>query len=845
MFLGSFKNYIKNIKKISFNTNDSLEKIKFFIINNIDENGYVHTSDVVLKQTFIDLIEYLLLKKNLNNVLPLLKNLDVYLDSFNNRNVLYKDYFETIGINISSLITTNILYDEIAQIIFLIYIYGTTINDFKYYILNNENFKKNINMKYLNILNDYIKKQDILQTYNFNANSFKLLILGHLNYENYFKEEKIIIENILFCYGRIVLEFINDKNVNKKFIKSLFNNFLKQYSAPSTPVYYNALKEKNVLSSCFIITMEDTVESIGFNLDKIFNIQKHNSGIGVVLNKIRSSGRPVMTNITESNSVLNFVDILSLMSNHYDNKKRNRSSNININLSVYHPEVFEFLKIKVNKFKKTNFHFNKIFQTLIIPDEFIYRYLTGNKDWYLIPSDQHINNKYLHEVHGEEFTTLYNQMIEDENIVKTKVNTEELFSEIVNTMIKTGGPFLFFENIINYTTNHKNLGKIQGTNLCTEILEYTDDKNTACCNVSSINLSKIYYFQNGKNHFDFNKFKKIIKKVVYYLNCSIDSTFYGHYTCKLSNKRNRPIAIGIQGLANLFNKLNLGYLDGYDVYKKICEYLYYYSLKYSNHFAKNNVFEKCQEKSNNINKEFKFHFDLFREFQEQKQNKLKDLNLNNLASKINLNVYKSKYIPEDKWKKLMKNINTYGLCNSLVTGFMPTSLSSSIYNNNESFEPFQQNIEKKSTAVYDCITYNQSLVKDLLNMDIYNPSNVLENLIIENGQIDKLKINKDEKDLLKKKYQTLHEINFFDYLKFTNVADPFVDQGISFNISIKNNNNILIAKSIITAWLLGKKTTYYYRIDTIIEPLSFNKKINKQTNISCYYSPTACKTCTT
>lgn len=845
MFLSSLENYICEIKKIPINIDFNLMKIKVFIRSWIDENGFIDTSNKEFKNEFIELIKFLLIEKQLNHVLPLLKDLDFYLNSFNDKKIFYKNYFETIGINISVLITTNILFDEIAKIIFLIYIYGTTITDFKYYILNNENLTENINMKYLSILSDYINKQNILNTYNFNANSFKLLILGHLNYENYHTQEKIIIENIMFSYGRIIMEIINNKKVNKNFIKSLFNNFLQQYSAPSTPTFYNSLKKKNVLSSCFIITIEDTVESIGFNLDKIFNIQKHNSGIGVILNKIRSAGRPVMGNVTESNSVLNFVDILSLMSNHYDNKKRNRSSNININLSVYHPEVFEFLKIKVNKFKKSNFHFNKIFQTLIIPDEFIYRYLTGNNDWYLIPSDQHINDKYLHEVHGEEFSALYNQMIEDDNIVKTKVNTEELFSEIINTMIKTGGPFLFFENIINYTTNHKNLGKIQGTNLCTEILEFTNDKNTACCNISSINLSALYYTKDNKNFFDFNKFKKVIKRVVYYLNCSIDSTFYGHYTCKTSNKKNRPIAIGIQGLANLFNILNIGYLEGEDLYKKICEYLYYYSLKYSNEFSKNNVFEKCQEKSNNINKEFKFHFELFKEFQENKINQLKSLKLDVLASKIDLSVYDSKYISESKWIELKKKIFKHGLCNSLVNGFMPTSLSSSIYNNNESFEPFQQNIEKKTTSVYDCVTYNKFLINDLLKTKIYNETNVLEKLILENGKIENLQINEETKNQLKKKYQTLHEIDFLKYLKFTNVADPFVDQGISLNISIEDNDNIKIAKSIITAWLLGKKTTYYYRINTIVEPLTFNKKINTQTKLSCSLNSNECKTCST
>lgn len=845
MYFTTIENYILSFKKINKTNNHVLKQIKLFINNHIDESGFIDTSNKNLNVDLVELLKFLLNEKKQFYVVELLDEIDLYLNVFNNEKVFYKTYFETLGINFSSLITTNLFYDEIAKLIFIIYIYGTTTNDFRSYILQNKIFNQYVNLKYLNILNDYIKKQDILQTYNFNSNSFKLLILGHLHYEKFLEHEKIIVENLMFTYGRIVMEIINHKeNITKEYIKSLYNNFLQQYSAPSTPMFYNAFLKNNVLSSCFIINIEDSVSSIGYNLDKIFNIQKYNSGTGIIFNKIRAAGRPVMDGITESNSVLNFIDILSLMSNHYDNKKRNRSSNININLPLYHPEIFDFLNIKVNNFKKENFHFNKIFQTVIIPDEFIYRYL-NNQDWYLISSDQHINGKYLHDVHGKEFSDLYNQMIQNPDIIKIKVDIDDVFSKIVNTLIKTGGPFIFFEDMINYASNHKNLGKIQGTNLCTEILEYTDDESTACCNLSSINLSQLYYKTDKGIFFDFTKFKKIIKKVVYYLNTSIDTTYYAHYSCKNFNFKYRPIAIGIQGLSNLFNIMGISYLDGQNLYKKIVEYLYYYSLKYSNKLCKQEIFEECNELSNNIKSNYKFHFELFKEFQIEKINKLKSMGLGNLTNIINLDIYDSKFIPESKWNILRENIKNYGLCNSLVLGFMPTSISSGIYNNNESFEPFMYNLEKKSFSVYDCIMYNKSLVKDLIENKCFDEKNVLKELLLVNGDIKKLNIDTDIKNDLLNKYKTLYDFDIVDYLKFTNVADSFVDQGISFNISIQNNNNVEIAKTIISAWLLGKKTTYYYRTNTIVEPLSFNKKINTQTNISCSKNNNICESCST
>lgn len=844
MLFTTIENYIVEFKKINKNDNYILKKIKIFLKKHINNEGYINTSNNKLNSDLIELLDFLINEKKIKHVLPLLSQCNTYLNVFNNEKIFYKDYFETLGINFSSLVTTNILFDEISKLIFIIYIFGTTINSFKIYILKNKKFNKNFNLKYLDILNDFIKTKNILNTYNFNSNSFKLLILGHLHYEGFNNHEKIIVENLFFTYGRIVLEIIKSKkNIRKDYIKSLYNNFLNQYSTPSTPMFYNSLKKKyNLLSSCFIINIEDSVKSIGFNLNKIFNIQKHNSGTGIILSKIRSSGRPVMDGVTESNSVLNFVDILSLMSNHYDNKKRNRSSNINLNLTIYHPEIINFLKIKVNNFKKEKFYYNKIFQTVIIPDEFIYRYLSGQK-WYLIPSDQHIDGKYLHDCYGEEFSVLYNKMINNKNIIKTEISIDLLFSEIINTLIKTGGPFLFFEDIINETTNHKNLGKINGTNLCTEILEFTNDNKTACCNLSSINLTKFYYEKNYKKCFDFIKFKKVIKKVVYYLNTTIDNTYYSHKSCKDFNLSYRPIAIGIQGLANLFNLLNISYLDGEELYKKIVEYLYYYSLKYSNEFSKNKTFKKCSDNSNNIKTEFKFHFELFKEFQSKKVKKLKELKQGNLSKIINLDKYDSKYINKEKWDILRESIKIHGLSNSLVLGFMPTSISSGIYNNNESFEPFTHNIEKKSYSVYDNINYNQSLVNDLIKYKCFTEKNVLKELILNDGELLNLDINENLKSMLMNKYKNLYDFDIIDYLQFTNVADSFVDQGISFNISIKNNDNLIIAKSIISSWLLGKKTTYYYRTNTIIEPLSFNKKINTQTNLCYTKNNITCESC--
>jgi ribonucleoside-diphosphate reductase alpha subunit len=808
--------YIKYIKYIKANNHyDSMiQKPKKFmdhevfqILNYIDDEGYItynNELDIFLKDLitkFTNLYDYYTNFRY--EIYKYLSNYNFY--AFNTR-IRYNTFFEDITMRHPN----DIVYEQIKKILYEIYLFGTTIYKFSDYYNYIKDQLTELPVNKLAAADRIILFEDVFDN-DFTANSYKLLILGHL-----IKKDDIIIESPVNAYMRITLEFT--RNLDFINIREIFRDiWYYKYYIPSTPMFYNSLKRPyNMLSSCFILNVEDNIESIGNFYKKLINILKFNSGIGIVLSKIRAKGRPVMKNNTVSKGIFNYIKTMIILSEQFKNYFKKRNTNINITLSIDHPDVLEFLELKLNTKAENGIPHNNLFQTISIPDEFMYRYLT-KKPWYLISPEQTINGVHLYDVYGEEYSKLYNEMVNSELIEKVCVDTAEIFNKIVNTMIQTGGPFIFFKDVVNETSNFDEI--INGTNLCTEILIPCNDSETACCNIMSLNLKKFAIKKKKSTvyEFDFDKFKNAVYKTVILLNNIIDNTYYSDETCRNSNKKHKPLGIGIQGLADLFDLIKANYYDNHSFYKKIIETLYHSALTQSNIMAKENPDEIVV---NNYTLVFK----KFLEYQTNKINKLKDLQLEKFTKYIKLDKYKPTH---EDFTNLEKDINEFGLVNSLFVALMPTSFSSGIYNNSESYEPYTNNIYKKTYYEYDIIYYNKRLVDYLIKRKYYNYSNVLEALNTANGSIKKLtQIPEEEKQYMH--YTTAKNLNIDDYIDFNNGIDAFVDQGISFNLSIKKNCNATILGTLIKLWLIGKKTIYYYRTNITVNPLTFDKNLKNR-----------------
>lgn len=786
------QNYIVSLKKkIEHVYKDDKKNIITRFLRHLDNSGNIVVTKKILME-FFDNIKLLT---------------DVYIDVENflnidiNKNVFIVDFFESFATRFSGLVLNNIDYEIVAKNIYKIYFFTISPLTFEESFTYIENGKCE-EMDKLKILSEYILNSDeTFNDYEFNSTSYKLMSLGHLckfSLEN--DNTNLIFECPEYAFARISLE-LTKKSAIENTIKT-FIDIKKQFYIPSTPMYYYALKETNLLSSCFLLETEDNLESIGNLFKRLMCIQKYTSGTGVNLSKIRAKGRPVSKGITNSKGVDSYIYIIAQLTNNFKNIKTNRSASVNVCLSIEHPDVISFLQLKKSTHIKENSHMEHIFMTLSIPDEFMYR-LLNNQPWYLISPEQKLDGKRLCEVYGNEYSELYEKMINDVSIEKVKISSLELFTNICNSMIETGGPFLFFRDSVNYTTNHKHYGIVQGTNLCTEILEYYDENETACCNLMSLNLKK--YVKDDKT-FDFNLFEEKIFNVVDLLNNSIDNSFYSDETCKISNKKTRPLGIGIQGYVNMLFKMNIPYSESKEIYKKITEAKYYYCLKASNILAKKKKYQlfDIEKKSPLMNGVF--HFEMFNEYQKNKKDKLrknKNIILSNRIEIINT---------ELDWETLRFDISEDGICNSLFLALMPTSLSSGIYNNYESFEVPAYNINKREFSKFDIVTYNEYLVKFLLDNKYYTKNNVLYELVKVDGDFMKLEnvpilIREENKKL----FQTIYDISSQNYIEVISSNNMYIDQGKSTNIYVKHNEKPQLAKLLVDYWCRGGKTTYYFK----------------------------------
>lgn len=833
--------YISLFKENKIEENTKHYKIKNYIqefINNfIEDNGYIFiTNDLILN--FINLLKFVLkeLSYNINDTLFNIQ----YFNYFLNQKVMYNQFFEKIGLDLSNLVIKNIDFEIISKVVYEIYIYGTTINNLQTYLTFNKDLVYP-NQEHIKLLNTYISKKSIFDL-DFTCTSYKLLKLGHLlSYD--FTYEKVnnpnqkpinlIIENTLITYARITLECIKNLNfknlqVNEnEFIIEIFEDLINQFYNLSTPVFYNSLKKYNLLTSCYILSMDDSIDSISSCCQKLMKIQKHNSGTGVVVNKVRAKGRPVMNNITKSKGVLTYFDIIATYCEQFKNVERSRSSNTNVTITIEHPDLIDLLNKTLPNSRNNDFDYNNIFTTISISDEFFYRLLT-NKKWYFISPEQTINDKHLYNVVGEEYSQVFNEMINNPLIEKKEMKSEDVSKAIIQSLQKTGNPFFKFKDVVNYTSNQKYHGVIQGTNLCTEIFEYSDDNETSCCNLISINLKK--YVFNKK--FDFDLLKKKIFNIVIILNNIIDQGYYSEETCKTSNLKNRPMGIGIQGFTNMLYEMNISFLHGKELLRKITEIMYFSACFQSNYLAKIKAFSLYDPiiKSPLHNKVFSNM--LYKEYQKKKKEKLEELNLTSFSDLIKLSDYDSKYISENDWNSLAESIQKYGVVNSLFLAFMPTSLSAGIFNNVEGFEPFTDNIYKHMYSQHDIIIYNKYLVNDLLEAGIFTKDNVISNLLKIKGKINLLNISTSIKNHLLQKYQTIYEIDEPTYVAYNTYINCFIDQGKSTNLYIKNNDTDKLIQTILLHWIYGSKSTYYFRSHNTSLDLNFNKECSMECN-SC------------
>jgi ribonucleoside-diphosphate reductase alpha subunit len=449
-----------------------------------------------------------------------------------------------------------------------------------------------------------------------------------------------------------------------------------------------------------------------------------------------------------------------------------RNGSFAIYLEPWHADIEMFLQMRKNHGEE-ELKARDLFYALWIPDLFMDRVKT-NSTWTLMCPDECPG---LADVYGPAFKELY-ERYEQEGKGRATVQARELWFKVLDAQMETGMPYLCYKDAANEKTNQKNVGVIKSSNLCSEIMEYSDAEETAVCNLASIGLPTFIRTEGDQKVFDYEKLHDVAKVVTKNLNKIIDINFYPTEKTRKSNMRHRPIGIGIQGLADVFLMLGHAFLseEARQINRDIFETIYHGALESSCELAviegPYSTWAGCPAS------EGKLQFDLW-------------------------GVQPSKRYD---WAGLKEIIKEKGLRNSLLLAPMPTASTSQILGFNECIEPITSNIYSRRTIAGEFIQVNRYLIEDLIKLGLWNDK-IKNNIIANSGSIQHIEfIPQDVKD----RYKTVWELPMRGLIDMAADRGAYICQSQSLNLWLEDPNYNTLTAMHFYAWQKGLKTGIYY-----------------------------------
>lgn len=617
--------------------------------------------------------------------------------------------------------------------------------------------------------------------YNMTFFGFKTLQSSYL-----LKSNGKILERPQYLFMRVAIQIHKD---NLNLVKKVYDSISNKYYTHATPTLFNSGTLYPQLSSCFLLGTEDSVSGIYKTASDMAQISKFAGGIGGHFSNIRAKDSHISKTNGKSNGLMPLLRVLNNISRHI-NQGGKRNGSFAIYIEPWHPDIFDFLDAKKNNGAE-EMRARDLFYGLWIPDLFMKR-VEKDEMWSLMCPNE---CKGLCDTYGEEFENLYLEY-EVNGLYRKQIKASELWERIINCQIETGSPYMLYKDSINKKSNQKNYGMIKSSNLCTEIVQYSDSKETAVCNLASLCLPS--FIEDGV--FNFDLFGEKTKELVVNLNNIIDINAYPTPESKLSNMKHRPMGIGVQGLADVFMILKLPYdsEEARKLNRDIFECMYYNALSMSCELSKiHGPYETFQGSpaSQGI-----LQFDMWDA--------------------------KPRKYTLDLWELLKTEIKNFGIRNSLLIAPMPTASTAQIMGNNESFEPYTSNIYTRAVLSGNYVLLNNHLVKELRERNLFT-KDIIEKIMLEKGSVQNLNVPKDIKDI----YKTAWELPQKCLLNMAIDRGPFIDQSQSLNLFVNPPQQKVIHSIHMYGWKNGLKTgSYYIRTKSVLENQNFSTEVSKEKN---------------
>merc|ERR1719330_1629837 len=539
--------------------------------------------------------------------------------------------------------------------------------------------------------------------------------------------------------------------------------------------------------------MDDSIEGIFDTLKQCALISKTAGGIGVAVSNIRAKGSYVRGTNGHSNGLVPMLRNFNETARYVDQGGGKRKGSFAMYLEPWHADIFDFLELRKNHGKEEQ-RARDLFYGLWIPDLFMRR-VKENKDWTLFCPNEAFDDatgRALIDVWGKDFEQLY-EKLESSGKGRKTVNAQQLWFRILESQMETGTPYMLYKDHANSKSNQQNLGTIHSSNLCTEIIEYTSPDEVAVCNLASIALSS--FASREDESFDFQRLYEVTKVATRNLNKVIERNYYPVEEARRSNMRHRPIGLGVQGLADAFMMMRLPFEseDARRLNEDIFETIYFAACEASCELAERHGTYETYEGSPASTGQLQF--DLWG--RRPKSGRW-------------------------DWSALREQIAAHGLRNSLLVAPMPTASTAQILGNNESFEPYTQNLYVRRVLSGEFVQVNKHLLRDLVKQKLWTEDLRMQ-LIAHNGSVQQLDLPADLREL----YKTVWEIKQRIVLDLAADRGAYIDQSQSLNIHMVDATTAKLSSMHFHGWQLGLKTgMYYLRTKAATEAIKFTVEVD-------------------
>jgi ribonucleoside-diphosphate reductase alpha chain len=598
-----------------------------------------------------------------------------------------------------------------------------------------------------------------------------------------------VIERPQHMYMRVALWVTKSFEQAVEYYHSLSNQLI----SPATPIIINSGTKVPQLASCVLhYNNADSRNGLLHTLNDISTYSSDAAGIGLSMSNIRSKESRINSSGGFAGGLLKYLKIVN-ESLRFFNQQGRRPGSAAIYIEPWHKDVMDLLDIKKNTGAE-ELRARDLFTALWIPDNFM-KAVKESSDWYLFCPNDIVKSgiKPLQECYGDEYEANYNKAVELG--LGKKVKAQDVWTKIIESQVETGVPYLCSKDNANKKTNHQNIGVIKQSNLCNEIYQYTDEETTAICTLSSMVLKNFI----NKGEFNFDLLYSEVRKVVRALNKVIDINSYSTEKGRKGGLDQRAIAIGTQGLADVFYLMDYIFTseEAKKLNKMIFETIYFAAITESMELCKSGEYKPYAHFEGSPMSKGEFQFDMW------------GLDYEGLGGLWD-------------WDSLKLEVSNHGVCNSLFTAQMPVASSAKITGSYEMTEPAHSAIFNRRVVGGEIMIVNKYLINDFEKMGIWC-EDLKNEIILNEGSVQNINFNNyldtEDKNYTKKvkriehlisKYKTIWEISQRELINMAADRAPFIDQSQSMNIYMANPTLSKITSSHFHSWEKGLKTLCYY-----------------------------------